>query len=54
MESNPALMQLRLLQQLAGSSGNTVVLGLPGTTTPLPIRSRGDELPPPEAAEPED
>jgi regulator of protease activity HflC (stomatin/prohibitin superfamily) len=54
MESNPALMQLRLLQQLGGSSGNTVVLGLPGTTTPLPIRGRGDELPPPEAAEPKD
>ena len=54
MEANPALMQLRLLQQLAGSSGNTVVLGLPGSTTPLPLRrGDGDELPPVEPAEPE-
>jgi regulator of protease activity HflC (stomatin/prohibitin superfamily) len=47
MEGNPALMQLRLLQQLAGSSGNTIVLGFPTTATPLPITRAGDtELPP--------
>ena len=53
MEGNPALMQLRLLQQLAGSSGNTVVLGLPGSTSPLPLRRDGEELPPGEPAESE-
>jgi regulator of protease activity HflC (stomatin/prohibitin superfamily) len=50
MEGNPALMQLRLLQQLAGSSGNTVVVGLPGST-PLPLRASGEELPPAERPE---
>jgi regulator of protease activity HflC (stomatin/prohibitin superfamily) len=53
MEGNPALMQVRLLQQLAGSSGNTVVLGLPGSMTPLPLRASGEELPPVEPPEAE-
>ena len=53
MEGNPALMQLRLLQQLAGSSGNTVVLGLPGSTTPLPVRTGREELREVEPPEPE-
>jgi regulator of protease activity HflC (stomatin/prohibitin superfamily) len=30
IEDNPGLLQLRILQQLGGSSGNTIVLGLPG------------------------
>ncbi len=48
MEQSPALMQLRLLQELAASSGNTIVLGVPGAT-PVPLdRGRGDELPPPD------
>lgn len=51
MEANPALMQVRLLQQLAGSSGNTVVLGLPASTTPLPLRASGEEPPPIEPPE---
>lgn len=38
VEERPALMQLRLLQQIAGSSGNTVILGMPSTSTPIPIR----------------
>ena len=51
MQGNPELMQLRLLQELGKSGGNTNVVGLPGTTTPLPLRERGDgeepiELPP--------
>ncbi len=47
MDGNPALMQLRLLQQLAGSSGNTVVLGFRTSATPLPVTRAGDtELPP--------
>lgn len=32
------LMQLRLLQEIGGASGNTIVLGMPGVTTPIPIR----------------
>lgn len=43
MEGNPSLMQLRLLQQLASSSGNTLVLGFPTTNTPLPMRARDVE-----------
>jgi regulator of protease activity HflC (stomatin/prohibitin superfamily) len=38
IEGNPMLLQLRLLQELGKSGGNTVVLGLPSTTTPLPLR----------------
>jgi len=38
MEGNPMLMHLRLLQEIGGASGNTIVLGLPGVATPLPIR----------------
>ena len=49
METNPALLQLRLLQQLGASGGNTIVLGLPSSTTPLPLRGDAGEpaeLPP--------
>jgi regulator of protease activity HflC (stomatin/prohibitin superfamily) len=50
MESNPALLQLRLIQQLGTAGGNTIVLGLPPSTTPLPIRREGADVPelPPE------
>ena len=34
---NPALMQLRLLQHLGESSGNSVVLGFPPSTVPLTV-----------------
>lgn len=34
---NPALMQLRLLQVVGENSGNTIVLGVPQGSTPLPI-----------------
>ncbi|MEA2548116.1 MAG: hypothetical protein QOE42_714 [Chloroflexota bacterium] len=30
IEDNPGLLQLRILQQLGSSSGNTIMLGLPG------------------------
>jgi regulator of protease activity HflC (stomatin/prohibitin superfamily) len=30
IEDNPGLLQLRILQQLGGSSGNTIMLGMPG------------------------
>ena len=39
MEGAPALLQLRLLQELGRTGGNTIVLGLPGGTTALPVRS---------------
>ena len=43
LESNPALMQLRLIQAIGGSSGNTVVLGAPSEMAPLPVRRQGEE-----------
>ncbi|HEX6292002.1 MAG TPA: slipin family protein [Herpetosiphonaceae bacterium] len=42
LENNPALMQLRLLQTVGDGSGNTVVLGMPGQSVPLPIGGRPD------------
>jgi len=36
MDDNPNLLQLRALQALADSSGNTLVLGLPSGAIPLP------------------
>jgi len=38
MDENPSLLQLRALQTLGESSGNTLVLGLPNGTIPLPKR----------------
>jgi regulator of protease activity HflC (stomatin/prohibitin superfamily) len=35
MDDNPNLLQLRALQALADSSGNTLVFGLPGASIPL-------------------
>jgi hypothetical protein len=31
LEDNPGLLQLRILQQLGGSSGNTIMLGMPAS-----------------------
>jgi regulator of protease activity HflC (stomatin/prohibitin superfamily) len=45
LESNPALMQLRVLQTLGGTSGNTLVLGLPAQTTALPLKSASTPAP---------
>jgi len=36
MDDNPNLLQLRALQALAESGGNTLVFGLPGVSIPLP------------------
>ena len=44
IEDKPALMQLRLLQEVGGQTGNTIVLGFPQSTTPLPVRD-GSESP---------
>jgi regulator of protease activity HflC (stomatin/prohibitin superfamily) len=38
IQDNPALLQIRLLQHLGETPGNTLVLGVP-TAAPLPIRS---------------
>lgn len=46
MEQNPTLLQLRLLQELGAAGGNTIVLGIPSSATPLPIRSQGASEPP--------
>ena len=43
IERNPNLMQLRLLQVLGQQSGNTVVLGVPATSGPIPIRGSSDQ-----------
>jgi len=54
VEERPALMQLRLLQQIAGSSGNTVILGVPSSSTPIPVRggrTTEGQLPSPPAPE---
>ena len=55
IEGNPALMQLRLLQQLADSTGNTLVLGFPTSSTPLPVRAlEGEAIETKEARPPEE
>lgn len=38
MENNPTLVQLRMIQALGESSGNTLVLGMPSGQTPLPLK----------------
>src|SRR5258705_3581351 len=38
VDANPALLSLRLLQQLTGSSGHTIVLGFPDSSIPLGVR----------------
>ena len=37
LEDNPNLMQLRLVQALGNSSGNTLILGMPSQSTPVPV-----------------
>lgn len=39
LESNPHLMQLRIIQAINESSGNTLVLGVPSQTT-LPLKTK--------------
>ena len=43
IESNPNLMQLRFIQALGESSGNTLVLGMPSQTTTVPIKPKDTE-----------
>jgi regulator of protease activity HflC (stomatin/prohibitin superfamily) len=45
MDDNPNLLQLRALQALADSSGNSLVLGLPNGALPLRPREKNANLP---------
>jgi regulator of protease activity HflC (stomatin/prohibitin superfamily) len=47
LESNPNLLQLRLLQAIGESSGNTLVLGMPSQMTTVPIHPQAGEPPKP-------
>ena len=38
-EKSPALMQLRLIQAVGESSGNSIVLGMPPQTAPIPVKA---------------
>jgi len=38
VDASPALLSLRLLQQLSSSSGHTIVLGFPESSVPLGVR----------------
>ncbi len=49
MDDNPNLLQLRALQSLADSGGNTLVLGLPNG--PIPLGKRTQDKPVPETKE---
>ena len=49
LEGNPALMQLRLLQSIGGSTGNTIVLGLADKEQIIPLKNAKTVL---EAASP--
>jgi regulator of protease activity HflC (stomatin/prohibitin superfamily) len=55
VNANPALMQLRLLQQVAASTGNTIILGVPASSNPIPITTKEGRVsePPPLPAPPE-
>ena len=46
MRDNPMLLQIRLMQQIGSSSGNTVVVGFPPGVTPVPgkAQSEGDRI----------
>lgn len=54
IDANPSLLQLRTLQQLASSSGNTLIIGMPQSSTPVPVRqpSADAQLPGAEQGEP--
>ncbi len=42
IEGNPNLMQLRLVQSLGEASGNTLILGMPSQSMPVPVpKERG-------------
>lgn len=41
IENNPALLQLRILQAVNDSSGNTFVIGTPSSAMPFPVKGKG-------------
>ncbi len=45
IESNPSLMQLRLVQALGESKGNTLILGMPPHVSPIPIKTTDTDQP---------
>jgi regulator of protease activity HflC (stomatin/prohibitin superfamily) len=47
IEKNPSLMQLRVVQSIESSKGNTVILGMPPAMAPLPLLKRDIEEPSP-------
>ncbi|NNG15570.1 MAG: hypothetical protein HKM89_03740, partial [Gemmatimonadales bacterium] len=52
VERNPALMQLRMLQTMGQSSGNTMVVGVPSTSGPIPIKTaEAEPIEPPKGSE---
>lgn len=53
VEANPSLLQLRTLQQLAASSGNTLIVGLPQSSTPLPVTRQPADAQLPGPSEPD-
>jgi len=44
LQDNPQLMQLRMLQAMGESAGNTLVVGLPSGATTLPQRGERGKL----------
>lgn len=54
MDDNPNLLQLRALQALAESGGNTLVLGLPSGSLPLVQRGEKPSVPPHQKLKEED
>src|SRR5262249_138239 len=45
VEENPGLIPLRMLQVAGESSGRTLVVGMPPSATPLPLRNGGSRAP---------
>ena len=41
VQESPQLVQLRMLQVMGQSTGNTLVVGMPSTSMPLPLRGEG-------------
>lgn len=39
LDGNPNLMQLRLVQALGDATGNTLILGMPSQSVPVPVRT---------------
>jgi regulator of protease activity HflC (stomatin/prohibitin superfamily) len=50
MDDNPNLLQLRALQSLENSSGNTIVLGVPSGA--IPLTKRGEKIASPQQSKP--